>query len=142
MINLLNRYAKTSFDIMTNLPPTLSAMVLSYLRLVSRCPHSTSLLLTIHCPVSRLHSSASAFRLFARLPELLSCELVSTKWLEMCRQEELYELLVRKLTRFDPVPVRQPTAGIGKVGGGWRGLYHALYHRERNWAWGNPQSLK
>lgn len=32
MISLLNRYALTSFDIMTNLPPNLSSIVLSYLR--------------------------------------------------------------------------------------------------------------
>ncbi|KAF8310300.1 hypothetical protein DL93DRAFT_1665994 [Clavulina sp. PMI_390] len=107
MIALLERYAKTSFDIMTHLPPALSARVLAYLR----------------------------------LPELLTAELVSRKWLEMCRQEELYELLVRHLTRNDPVPVSEPDPPVNGAGG-WRGLYHALYHRERNWAWGNPQSIK
>lgn len=75
-----------------------------------------------------------------RLPELLSAELVSKKWLAMCRQDELYELLVRRLTKDDPVPIREPDPS--QEGGGWRMLYHALHHRERNWAWGNPQSIK
>lgn len=39
MISLLNRYALTSFDIMGNLPPVLSAAVLSYLRYISTLQH-------------------------------------------------------------------------------------------------------
>jgi len=57
----------------------------------------------------------------------------------MCRQDELYEVLVRRLTKDDPVPVREPDPGQE---GGWRLLYLNLYHRERNWAWGNPQSIR
>lgn len=57
----------------------------------------------------------------------------------MCRQDDLYELLVRRLTKDDPVPVREPDCDQES---GWRLLYQALYHRERNWAWGNPQSIK
>ena len=60
----------------------------------------------------------------------------------MCRDEGLYKLLVVRLTRHDPVPVKEPDFDEAESESGWRKLYHALYHRERNWAWGNPQGLK
>lgn len=148
MVNLLNRYAKTSFDILGHLPSGLSSRVLAYLRY-------DTLLLPSFLP-SAPSPDLNPPPLFTapRLPELLACELVSKNWLSMCRHEDLYELLVRRLTRHDPFPPRDPhlpaslvakgdnIPGYSGEEGTWRAMYHALYHRERNWAWGNPQSIK
>ena len=90
MISLLQKYALTSFDILSHLPRPLSSKILSYLSIT----------------------------------ELLRCEAVSHAWMDMCRDDLLWRGHCERLTRHDPVALKEPSEV-----GGWRILYRSLHSR-------------
>ncbi|KAI5118372.1 hypothetical protein M0805_008700 [Coniferiporia weirii] len=102
-IGLLERYLKSTFDIVGNLTPELSFKILKYL------------------PVR----------------ELLSVEVVSKQWQSMVHNPALWRYYCLLLTATDPVPLRPPSSPEG-----WEPLYRSLHHREANFHFGLPQTLR
>ncbi|KIJ49092.1 hypothetical protein M422DRAFT_74705 [Sphaerobolus stellatus SS14] len=103
-ILLLEKYAKSVFDVVGTLPPELAVRCL--------------------LPLS--------------VPDLLAGPaLVSRKWQKLIHDPVLWRSHCLELTRTDPVPLRPP-----KTPGEWEPLYKNLWHRERNFEEGLPQSVR
>ncbi|GJJ12808.1 hypothetical protein Clacol_007053 [Clathrus columnatus] len=65
--------------------------------------------------------------------------LVSKKWNELTHDPTLWRVHCLELTRTDPVPLRPPPNAIASD---WETLFKSLWHRERNWTEGRPQSIR
>ncbi|KAL5483579.1 hypothetical protein ACEPAI_8811 [Sanghuangporus weigelae] len=102
-IGLLERYLKSTFDIVGNLAPELSIKIFKYLS----------------------------------VKELLGVESVSKKWQALVHNPAIWRYHCLLLTATDPVPLKPPPTPEG-----WEPLYRSLHHREANFHYGVPQTLR
>ncbi|KAL5521033.1 hypothetical protein ACEPAG_8955 [Sanghuangporus baumii] len=102
-IGLLERYLKSTFDIVGNLAPELSIKIFKYLS----------------------------------VKELLGVESVSKKWQALVHNPAIWRYHCLLLTATDPVPLKPPS-----IPEGWEPLYRSLHHREANFHYGVPQTLR
>ncbi|EJD07855.1 uncharacterized protein FOMMEDRAFT_73579 [Fomitiporia mediterranea MF3/22] len=106
-IGLLERYLKSTFDIVGNLAPEIAIKILKYLT----------------------------------VRELLGVEPVSKKWQALVHNPAIWRHHCLVLTATDPIPLRPPPTPEG-----WYGrlepLYRSLHHREANFHYGLPQTLR
>ncbi|KAL5505036.1 hypothetical protein ACEPAH_7699 [Sanghuangporus vaninii] len=102
-IGLLERYLKSTFDIVGNLAPELSIKIFKYLS----------------------------------VKELLGVESVSKKWQTLVHNPAIWRYHCLLLTATDPVPLKPPPTPEG-----WEPLYRSLHHREANFHYGVPQTLR
>ncbi|KAL5532396.1 hypothetical protein ACEPAF_5966 [Sanghuangporus sanghuang] len=102
-IGLLERYLKSTFDIVGNLAPELSIKIFKYLS----------------------------------VNELLGVESVSKKWQALVHNPAIWRYHCLLLTATDPVPLKPPPTPEG-----WEPLYRSLHHREANFHYGVPQTLR
>ncbi|TFK65277.1 hypothetical protein BDN72DRAFT_824755 [Pluteus cervinus] len=102
-ISLLEKYARSTFDIVGNLAPNLVFKVLKWLS----------------------------------VQELLGVEPVSKKWQAMAHHPSLWKYHCLRITATDPMPLKPPARPEG-----WEPLYRSLHHRESNFHYALPQSIR
>ncbi|KAI0300556.1 hypothetical protein B0F90DRAFT_1723944 [Multifurca ochricompacta] len=80
-----------------------------------------------------------AFKILRHLSvsELLALESVSKKWQEIVRLPALWKYHCVRLTSMDPIPLKAPSSPAG-----WEPLYRSLHHRESNFRYALPQSIR
>ncbi|KAF8638454.1 hypothetical protein AX17_002188 [Amanita inopinata Kibby_2008] len=102
-ILLLEKYARSTYDIVGNLAPDLVCRIFKYLS----------------------------------VKELLTVEPVSKKWQKIVHHPALWRYHCLRITERDPSPVKAPPTPEG-----WEPLYRSLHHRESNFHFGLPQSIR
>lgn len=120
-ILLLEKYAKSTFDIIGNLAPDLVFKVFKWL--------SVQELLGVEMVQPLDHANGYVLMLLRTQ--------VSKKWQEMVHCPALWKYHCLRITATDPSPVRPPAKPEG-----WEPLYRSLHHREANFRNALPQSVR
>ncbi|KAG6860348.1 hypothetical protein C0995_012417 [Termitomyces sp. Mi166 len=116
-ILLLEKYAKSTFDIVGNLAPDLAFRVLK------------------HLTIKELVGVRSS--VFAADTTVYAYAQVSKQWCAMVAHPALWRYHCMRITATDPSPLRPPATPEG-----WHPLYRALHHRESNFHHALPQTIR
>ncbi|KDQ23405.1 hypothetical protein PLEOSDRAFT_1049697 [Pleurotus ostreatus PC15] len=117
-ILLLERYAKSTFDVLGSLGDELALRILVFV------------------------VEGDAFAFSAKTPS------VSRKWQSLIHHPAIWRYLCFRISADDPVPLSLTLSERGRGDGkggpkeGWEALYRALHHRESNFLFGIPQRVR